>query len=479
MKLSVVYKLGLLIIAVLGATFFIVLKIFEQGQFKDLTTLMLKQAQTLKQQIVLTRKWAASHGGVYVPKRPGVETNPFLYQVGPGRVRPEITDREGIVYTLKNPALITRELSEITNQAGLVRYRLTSLNPINPINAPDPFEAESLKKFSNGTTETTDVIQEQGKTFFRYMAPLYVEETCLKCHGFQSYRAGDVRGAISLFLPMDTEMDLILVKGHTVLIGGAALLIIIMVALIMGSRMLILHPVSLLSGFAAGKMGGRESVSPVLLQRRDEVGDLARSLQASSKEIGEYRQGLEQKVAERTDELRRAKEQLDLLSRTDPLTGLYNRRHLLLEAPALLALSGREKAGTVVLMLDIDHFKNLNDTYGHEAGDRALVHVSQILDQLKRPYDLLVRFGGEEFVLILPLTSAEHGMLIAERIRTAIEMARVHLEGKDVGMTVSIGMYATTDIGNVEAAIRRADEALYKAKNSGRNQTHMAGDTAG
>ena len=116
MKVSVVYKLGLLIAMVLGVTFLIVLQRFRQGQSRDLTTLMLKQAHTLKQQIVLTRQWAAYHGGVYVPKRPGVKTSPYLYRVGPGRIRPEIIDTEGTVYTLKNPALITRELSEITNQ---------------------------------------------------------------------------------------------------------------------------------------------------------------------------------------------------------------------------------------------------------------------------------------------------------------------------------------------------------------------------
>lgn len=311
MKLSVVYKLGLLIAAVLGVTFFLVLQIYRQEQSRDLTTLMLKQAQTLKQQIVLTRTWAASHGGIYVPKRSGVETNPYLYQVGPGKVRPEIADTEGVVYTLKNPALITRELSEITNQAGFLRYRLTSLNPINPVNAPDAFESESLQKFGAGAQETAMVIKDQGKTYFRYMVPLPVEGPCLKCHGFQNYRAGDVRGAISLFLPMDTELDLIPVKTQTVLTGGAALLFIIMLSLIMGSRALITGPVRLLSAFAATKMGSRDSVAPDLLQRRDEVGDLARSLQASSKEIGEYRQGLERKVAERTDELQRAKEQLD------------------------------------------------------------------------------------------------------------------------------------------------------------------------
>lgn len=168
-------------------------------------------------------------------------------------------------------------------------------------------------------------------------------------------------------------------------------------------------------------------------------------------------------------ELQRANEQIDQLSRIDPLTGLHNRHHMRLEAPSLLSLAIRQKTHTAILLIDIDHFKKLNDTYGHDAGDTALIHVARILKHAVRPLDLTVRYGGEEFLVILPVAAAEQGMVVAERVRSRVEASPVVLQEKPVPVTVSIGVYAGA-IKDIDAAIPFADAALYQAKRDGRNR---------
>ena len=460
----------LIVVAVLGLLSTSLLIAYSSQESENLDALMLKQARVLAQQIILTRKWNAQHGGVYVLKRPGEETNPYLYKVGPGLVVPEITDRQGNVYTLKNPALMTRELSELTAKEKLVRYRLTSLKPINPVNAPDEFETDAMIRFEKGEKVISRIEEEDGSHSFRYMVPLHVNAACMKCHGFQGYKVGDVRGAISLILPMNAEQKLVTTNKQQALFLGSLLLFWTALLIMIGNRYLITRPIDRIRSFAAHQMGSEQDVEPDLLVRKDEIGELARSVQSSSKEIASYQSGLQQLVDERTKDLEAAKQMLDRLSRTDPLTGLSNRRHLEQEAIKLLALANRRKQPVTVLMLDIDHFKNFNDTYGHAAGDQTLVHTTGILQSMTRPYDLVVRYGGEEFVLVMPDLDNETGRSAAERIRKQLEDTPVTILDKDVQITVSIGLFSDSEITDIEKAISLADKALYEAKNSGRNR---------
>jgi hypothetical protein len=159
-----------------------------------------KQAKIAFEQIVLTRQWNSDYGGVYVEKKEGVESNPYLIEVG---VDPDITDVDGRNYTLKNPALMTRELSSYAEEKGLYRFHITGLKLINPANAPDDFERAALEEFEKGELSTSQIMFEDGSPIFQYMAPLYVEEACLKCHGHLGFEVGDVRGGISVYLPME------------------------------------------------------------------------------------------------------------------------------------------------------------------------------------------------------------------------------------------------------------------------------------
>ena len=191
-----------------------------------------KQDQMLRQQtyqhasalfdlVVLTRRWSSEHGGVYVRKRPGMHSNPYLDN-------PDITDLDGKVYTLKNPALMTREISEYAQIAKGFTFHITSLIQENPANSPDPWEKEALEAFDRGETERAEVEKIDGQLRYRLMKPLVVEESCLACHADQGYVVGNVRGGISVSLPFD-DTAFALRKNYMGMVTVAIVLLILFV----------------------------------------------------------------------------------------------------------------------------------------------------------------------------------------------------------------------------------------------------------
>jgi diguanylate cyclase (GGDEF)-like protein len=127
-----------------------------------------------------------------------------------------------------------------------------------------------------------------------------------------------------------------------------------------------------------------------------------------------------------------------------------------------------------VMLLDIDYFKKVNDTYGHAAGDRVLKYLAKTIKSGKRDMDIAARFGGEEFILLLPFSDAEGSKNLAERIRKECEKAKITYEGKEISITLSAGIYSDLDTSNpcsISDSIQYADNALYMAKRQGRNQT--------
>ncbi|MFA6317515.1 MAG: DUF3365 domain-containing protein, partial [Elusimicrobiota bacterium] len=154
------------------------------------------QASAVYELLVIAREWNARYAGVFVEKKPGVKSNPFL-------AHPDIRTASGKTYTLKNPATMTREMSELSRAREGVSFRITSRKPFNPDNGPDPWEAEALHAFDRGAKERTTVELREGRRIFRLMKPLHVDASCLPCHAVQGYKAGQVRGGISVDLPYD------------------------------------------------------------------------------------------------------------------------------------------------------------------------------------------------------------------------------------------------------------------------------------
>lgn len=168
-------------------------------------------------------------------------------------------------------------------------------------------------------------------------------------------------------------------------------------------------------------------------------------------------------------------EELSGHANVDSLTGLYNRRWLDNALPRLLEQSIHSAKSLCILMIDADHFKQYNDTHGHLGGDHALIAVAEVLKNTVRPYDFTMRYGGEEFMVILPNTSQDEGILMAEFIRRAIENKEicadrgVHLPK----ITISIGLAVNNAQSTARSLIAAADAQLYRAKADGRNCTRM------
>jgi diguanylate cyclase (GGDEF)-like protein len=171
------------------------------------------------------------------------------------------------------------------------------------------------------------------------------------------------------------------------------------------------------------------------------------------------------------EEARLAQARLEAQASLDPLTGLYNRRHLLVLAEELVAATARRESACLVLF-DIDHFKEVNDTYGHLAGDRVLVEMAERLRSNSRANDVPLRYGGDEFLVLLLGMDAPAGAEAAERLRAAVEAESIESDGAQICVTISAGVICAPLGGAVdlEALIEQADSHLYRAKQAGRNR---------
>ncbi len=369
---------------------------------------IISSARSHFKSIVLTRKWNSDYGGVFVKKVKGVISNPYLKDH-------DIITRDGSVYTLRNPSLMTKEISEYSKIEGDITYHITSLHPLNPDNFPDNFERNALETFAAGSRESSVFENRNGKTIFRYMAPLFVEKGCMECHAKQGYSLKDVRGGISVSLDI-SEIKKDMTNNKIMVAVLSIITILILLAII---------------------------ISMVLR--------LAKKLTGAYKII----------------------EQMAI---TDELTQIYNRHHFHAALDQELKRSKRYDHPLSLMMLDIDHFKRVNDVYGHQVGDDVLKGLSAIIKSTTREMDVVARYGGEEIAVILPETNCSGAILNAEKIRDNIEKHVFEiLDGKTLQVTVSIGVSCLEQVDSSEEdkakkLIQIADEALYLAKKSGRNQ---------
>ncbi len=178
------------------------------------------------------------------------------------------------------------------------------------------------------------------------------------------------------------------------------------------------------------------------------------------------------KIKALQDELKKSNELLRELSNTDPLTHLYNRRYLTKVLNNELLRAERSGDCLALILLDIDHFKRVNDTYGHQNGDIVLSMIAEIVQKLLRCYDIAARYGGEEFILVLPGTTLAGGVEVAERLREEVQAITFAPPMGKLTVTISLGVaiFPSLSIDDMESLIRQADEALYRAKQSGRNR---------
>lgn len=398
--------IGIIVIFVIGGIYFGLLinnkKLIEEE--------MIVRARSHFDNIILTRFWNASHGGVYVLKTEGMESNPYLEN-------PDIETIDGKIYTLKNPALMTREISEIADSIGSYRFNITSLRPINPANEPDIFEREALQLFEEGLSEFYLRESENGNTYFRYMAPLTTEEACLTCHATQGYNIGDIRGGISVKFDITSTEEV--VKKSTLII----ILLIIFTSIF----------VLLIVYFFIFRLNNQLGI---------------------------------------------ALQEIERMAKIDQVTGLYNRHHMFLWIEQEMNRMKRYHHPICFIMIDLDFFKKINDTYGHKAGDQTLRSIAKILMDNTRSTDLVARYGGEEFLVVLVDTKSEGALDYAEIIKKKIAENEIVLSTDEViKITASFGIFSMSmakddedTVYDIADCIENADTALYRAKETGRNK---------
>jgi hypothetical protein len=195
-------RLTLVLATPLVTAFAVLISIFyiwdHQSRQRHLELQLKETAKAHFDQIVLSRLWNARHGGVYVEVTEETPPNPYLDD-------PEknIVSQSGKMYTKLNPAYMTRQLSELAEEFKAFEVRITGLHPKNPSNSPDHWEENMIRSFWRGKDEAYVIMKRDGKSYFRYMGPLFVEDECLRCHSAEGYNVGDIKGGISVSIPTD------------------------------------------------------------------------------------------------------------------------------------------------------------------------------------------------------------------------------------------------------------------------------------
>jgi diguanylate cyclase (GGDEF)-like protein len=287
----------------------------------------------------------------------------------------------------------------------------------------------------------------------------------VSCAGFQNDAGETLFGVQYLFPRETTRKGIDSIRYAVFLVVGSGVTVLVILNLMM--QAVVLKPLRRLTDHAAKLQQEGDYSLRLGLERKDEIGVLAKSLDS-----------LVQTISDRTVELQRANEQLTQLSLNDALTGIANRRMFDAYLKQEWRRAMREQTPLSIMLADVDHFKKFNDTYGHQQGDMCLIGVAAVMQlHMQRPADLLARYGGEEFAVILPGTDAEGAGHMAEVLGQAVRDLRIDHSESDAApyVTVSIGVVTTIPSpeegdGGMDMLLEQADQALYQAKKVGRNR---------
>lgn len=388
--------------------------------------ILYEQASTLFNNIVTLRKWNSDHGAIYVKANDSIQPNPYLKDN-----HTYTKDNELLIKI--NPAWMTRQISELSNKKEKYYFKITSLQPINPNNAPDNFEKTALENMKRNKSKEVYTSLENDK--FNFMGALKVEQSCLECHTTQGYNIGDTMGGLRVSIPIDNYL-------HNMEI--------------VDSKTELLYLITILT-----------SIVFILL-----ITYTVNSIYVRELNILKLNKTLEVKVNQRTKELKNANKKLLEISSVDFLTNIPNRRYFFEVGNKSFHLAKREKHPLSIIYIDIDHFKSINDNYGHNIGDEILKLVSSKMNKLIRKSDILARTGGEEFTILLNNTDKENAFILAEKLRTTIENSCYRDKEFEIQVTISLGISELqNDDEELDSIISRADKALYRAKNESRNKT--------
>ncbi len=256
--LVAVVGLILLVVTISFTKLYQIEKRFIMGQLEG-------QARLLSRQVLLTRSWLADQGGVYVKAGDGRKANPYLSNG-------TLETKKGRHLLLRNPAMVTRQLSEYAAARSLYRFRLTSTHLINRDNAPDGTERRALEIFAQGQESEYSLLQTlEGESVFRFIKALYIEPSCLQCHHYQGYKDGQLRGCLSVIIPSATAAARIVALHRSLLLDGGLIILLTVIVLVLLNHALSVRPLKRLNRQVKSFEKDLETiVQPVF--RNDEIG---------------------------------------------------------------------------------------------------------------------------------------------------------------------------------------------------------------
>ena len=354
------------------------------------------------------KTWNFNNGGVYVEKNANVHSNIYLKNLG---INPDVPCGDGRVFTIRNHAIMISEISQISEKhTDGVTFHITSPTPLDPSKTLDSFEKRGLEHLRKNNNEYSLVVQQNGKNFYRYLSPLYAEESCLGCLRGLSVKPGEILGVISVSIPVDS------IIRET-----------------------------------------RKTRFIILLSAVFSIGFLMSIFYALTFKLAV--------------DLDTAHKQLQTQALTDELTGLNNRRQVMTRLEQEFHRAVRVGEPLCVISLDIDHFKRVNDTYGHPFGDLVLRSVAQRMMACLRQYDTVGRVGGEEFLIVAPASPIEESVVLAQRVIDSVSAEPIEDRNSSITVTASAGVAVIVpNDAEADDLLRRADRCLYEAKAAGRNR---------
>jgi len=372
---------------------------------KERIKLALLEAKSNWNKDASLRKWATLHGGLYVKIDKRTPPNPYMSHIK----ERDIETTTGLKLTLMNPAyMMSQMVGEFEKFYG-VKGKITGKVQLNPKNVPDEWQDKVLSMFEQNTTQEFYEYQIiDSKEYLRYMKPVYMTKGCIKCHGHLGFKDGDLRGGISISVPMKPYLDSAIKIKESIFTTHILVWLIGLIAIFISTRLF-----------------------TKLLQD----------------------------------------------SETDPLTKIPNRRSYKKFITREIKSYKRVKKDIALLMIDVDYFKRYNDNYGHADGDIVLRSIAKAIStSLPRDTDFVARFGGEEFVVVLPNTDADGSLTVAQRIHDNVKKLNIDHSYSSVSnkLTISIGIAMFKESMETEFDIFNcADEALYLAKKNGRNRSEI------
>jgi diguanylate cyclase (GGDEF)-like protein len=354
------------------------------------------------------RIWGSKHGGVYVPVSEDTAPSPYLAHI-PER---DLTTPSGRQLTLMNPAYMLRQMMEDYNDLHGVKGKITSLNPINPINMPDEWERDALQAFKIGVKERIAVTDIDDKPYLRLIHPMTMKKECIKCHSHYGYKIGDAHGGVVVSVPLSSYFEVSKAQERNLLVALSLVWFVGMVSI---------------------KVVGRNS-------------------------------------KQRIDERKQYETKIWRQANFDTLTGLSNRSLFLDRMERALAYARRHDDKLALLFIDLDGFKDVNDTLGHAHGDLLLQEAAKRLLDCVREMDTVSRLGGDEFTVILPeLAEDVSAATVAGTILTSLAHS-YEIEGHETKLSASIGITIYPQDGEDPGVLlQHADTAMYRAKEEGRN----------